>query len=140
MESFKELAGLSIRERVRFGARAGARVGAYLAALTGVAAAVVGRGAPDALPPVPTAAAVFLGTLAGGVVFALGRPSVRDSCGAALLGAACVAPTLSAVPVAARGPGGLSWGAALALGLAALLFGGLLGVMAWRGWTRQARS
>jgi len=134
------LARLSWRERVRFGARGGARLGAYFAVLTGVTGALVRRGSPGGPSPVPMAAAVFAGMVVGGAVFGIARPRVRDSYGAALLGAACLAPTLVACSFAAYGTSALDARVLLGVGAVAFLVGGMLGVMAWRGWTRHADS
>lgn len=140
MEHFGELARLPTRTRVTLGARAGERLGAYLGLLTFVIGALSRRASPDALAAVALAAAVFVGVVAGGVIFGVARPYVRDAYGAALLGAACVAPVFLAAAAAARGVRPVHWRPLLALGALSVVLGGMLGTMAWRGWTRQPRS
>lgn len=137
---FKHLGGLSVRQRATFGARGGLRLGAYLAVLAALAAALSNPRAHLILAPVALAAAVLLGIMVGGVIFAVGRPWIRDSYGAALLGAAALAPTLFASRFAASGWAMLTWRGALRLAAVAFVVGGLLGIMAWRGWSRQSLS
>ena len=137
MSDFRALGRLPWRERVAFGVRGGARLGAYFALLTGVADAFTQRGSPGGPAPIPMAAAMFAGMVIGGGLFGAGRPWVRDSYGAALLGAACLAPTVGASAFAAGGARALDVRVLLGVGAAAFLLGSMLGVMAWRGWTRQ---
>jgi hypothetical protein len=137
MDSVEEVAGFRLRDRVLFGLRAGARLGAYLAALTAVVAVVSGRVRGDTVSAIPAAALVFSGAVVGVVVLAIGRSSVRHSWGAALLGAACLAPTTYGVAIAGRSLSNLDWGLVLAIGAFTLILGAILGVMSWRGWTRR---
>jgi len=70
-------------------------------------------------------------------MLAIGGPSVRHSWGAALLGAACLAPTTYGVAIVGSGLSNLGWSLVLAIGAFTLILGGILGVMSWRGWTRR---
>jgi hypothetical protein len=138
MESFDRLSRLSRRERAAFGVRAGLRVGAYFAVVAAALYPLVGRGERRAPGAIPLALGLLLGFLVAGVVFGILRPRVRDAYGAALLGAACVAPILFAVALALRGLTALNRSTGTALIAITLFVGGLLGTAAWRGWTRSA--
>ena len=136
MDRSDEVAGHCLRDRLLFGLRGGARLGAYLAALTAIAVVVSGRVRGDTISPIPASAFVFVSVVVGVVVLAIGRPLVRDSWGAALLGAACLAPTTYGAAIAGRGLANLDWGMVLAVGALTLILGSVIGVMSWRGWTR----
>jgi len=73
----------------------------------------------------------------GRVVFAVARPWVRDSWGAALLGAACLAPTVYRAMFAARGLSRLDWRLILVLGAVTFVLGSMLGLILWHGSTRM---
>ena len=136
MQSFEELSHLSVRDRAAFGLRSGARLGAYFAVVSVVVGLFLGRAHAEAPAVIPLGVGVLIGFAIAGLVFGLLRPWARNTPGAALLGATCLAPILFAGVIALRGFAAVSWGAGIRVLGSALLVGGLLGIMAWKGWTR----
>jgi hypothetical protein len=127
------------RQRAWFGASGGARLGIYLSIVGGLAAMVVRRESAGPLLPIRFATTILVGMIFGGIIFALGRPRVRNSWGGALLGTASIAPALFALPIVVRGfP--ILWTSVVSSAILSLVVGGLLGMMAWRGWTRTHRT
>ena len=138
MQSFEDLSHLSLRERVAVGLTGGARLGAYFAVVSVAVGLLLGRVEGGAPAVIPLAVGVLVGFLIAGITFGLLRPWVRDTPRAALLGAVCVASILFAAVIALRGFEAVSLGTAVGVLGVALLVGGLLGTMAWKGWTRRA--
>ena len=121
----------AILPRLLVSARRGARLGFFFGLLAALVTVVPSprRGPPG--PPVPVFIAVWIGFVVGAIILAIGRPSVRDKYGAALLGAAATAPLLIALAVAKLGANAMSVRGALGIGAASLLLGGGLGFTQW---------
>lgn len=136
MQSFEDLSHLSVRERAALGLRGGARLGAYFAVASAAVGLFLGRVEGEAPAVIPLAVGVLVGFLIAGTIFKLLRPWACDTPRAALLGATCMVPVLFAVVIALRGFGAVSLSAGVGVLGVALPVGGLLGLMAWKGWTR----